>query len=193
MIAENGMNAERRLQPGKRLRPLARGDIAGPQAQTGNIIAEQNDHIRAKLVGFIDNMADALGVHPGLAGVQVGHHGDAEFELRRPSSRPQIVTRDLQPQQRLDDERIGRRGRPGGPGQSQQFEKVPAGNHAIGILGSVAVNAAAHVKKSLQTEMETELFTLRASNHLCMGTEDTIIATARPCPSTLPSSGRRMI
>jgi hypothetical protein len=55
VIAENRMDAERRLQSGQRLRPFVGANQAGAVvAQPGHKVAEQNDHVGVQTVRLFD-------------------------------------------------------------------------------------------------------------------------------------------
>src|SRR5260370_11808550 len=75
----------------------------------GHVVAQQDDDIRIKRIGVIDNRLDMLQRHPGVAGMQVGNDGDLELEIRGPSRRLEVVARNAKPQQGLDAEPISRR------------------------------------------------------------------------------------
>ncbi len=84
VIAENRVDAERRLETGQLLGPGARRHISGDEPVRAHIVAEQNRQIRLLGVGEIDDAADALFRHPGIAGVNVGDDRDLEFEVIGP-------------------------------------------------------------------------------------------------------------
>src|SRR5207237_10165667 len=65
VIAENGMHAERRLQPGEHRRPLAGRNQPRDMAVSGDVVAEQDDDVGLKRIGALDNRVDAIDRHPG--------------------------------------------------------------------------------------------------------------------------------
>ena len=81
VIAENGVDAERRLETRQLLGPGAGRHIARNERMGADIVAEQHREIRLLGVGEIDDVADALFRHPGIAGVNVGDDRDLELEV----------------------------------------------------------------------------------------------------------------
>ena len=91
MIAEDRIDAERRLQARELFGPRAGRDIAADEAMGADEIAEQHRQVRPLRIGQIDDGADALLRHPGIAGVDVGDDGDLEIEAGGPSRRGQRI------------------------------------------------------------------------------------------------------
>jgi hypothetical protein len=89
-------------------RAEVRGGGRKPYAQKG-IVAEQHDQVGLELIGLAHDRTDALDVHPGLAGVDVGNRRDRDGKVAGPARKLQIIAGDALAQQRLDDNRIGRR------------------------------------------------------------------------------------
>jgi len=94
MIAENGVDAERRLEAGEHARPLAGGDEARHLAVSGHVVAEHDNDIGVERVGPLDDPLDPLQRHPGIAGVQIRDHGDVELETGGPLRRRKVVAGD---------------------------------------------------------------------------------------------------
>ena len=97
VVAEDGVHAERRLEPAQRLGPFLRRDGAGLELVAGGEVAEQHDDVGLERVGVLDDGADALGGHGRAAGVHVGDDADLELEIARPVGRGDAVARDLEP------------------------------------------------------------------------------------------------
>jgi hypothetical protein len=68
---------------------------------TGDVIAEHDDDIGVERIGAFDDLLDAVERHPGIAGVNVGDHGDFKREIGGPLPRRQAVLREPQLQHRL--------------------------------------------------------------------------------------------
>ena len=73
----------------------------------GHVVAEHDDDIGVERVGPLDDPLDPLQRHPGIAGVQVGDHGDVELEIGGPLRRRKVVARDAKLQHGLS-EPVGR-------------------------------------------------------------------------------------
>ena len=84
VIAENGVDAERRLETPQLLGPGAGRHIARNERMRADVVAEQHREIRLLGVGEIYDVADALLRHPWIACVNVGDDRDLEFEVLRP-------------------------------------------------------------------------------------------------------------
>jgi hypothetical protein len=101
MVAQNGVDAERRLQTGELLGPGAGRHIARNERMGADVVAEQDGEIRILGVGDIDDLADPLFRHPGIAGMNVGDDRDLEPEVFRPSGKARRVFRERQRRPRL--------------------------------------------------------------------------------------------
>jgi hypothetical protein len=102
VIAQNGVDPERRLQSGELLRPFARVDVPGDDAVATHIVPKQCDEVSAQLIGHGHDGTDALGIHPGAAGVDVGERRDLELEALRPALRREVVARQARPPRGLE-------------------------------------------------------------------------------------------
>ena len=76
MIAEDRIDAQRRLQARELFGPGAGRDIAADEAMGADEVAEQHRQVGPLRVGQIDDVADALLRHPGVAGVNIGDDRD---------------------------------------------------------------------------------------------------------------------
>jgi hypothetical protein len=100
------MDAERRFQAGQHLGPFVGRNDARDLMQAGDIVAEQHDDIRIQRVGTIDDGLDPVQRHPGVAGMNVGDHGDLQRKIRRPLARGRVIAGDPKPQHRLDADAV---------------------------------------------------------------------------------------
>ena len=91
VIAENRMHAERGLQAGEHRRPFIGWNEAGNVPNAGDVIPEQDDHVRIERIGAFDDGRNALKRHPGIAGMDVGDGGNLELEISWPLRRLDIV------------------------------------------------------------------------------------------------------
>ena len=123
VIAENGVDAERRPQLRERARPVLRGHRLAPQAWTANVVAQQHDQIGIERIGLFDDRVNAIDTHIRFAGVQVGKRRDPERETVPPSFRSEVVSGDPEPQ-RLS-ECVAGAGRTGQPERCSETQKLP--------------------------------------------------------------------
>jgi hypothetical protein len=79
VIAENRMDAKRRLQPGEHGRPFGGWNVARHMMMPGHVIAQHDDDIGIERIGALDDRLDVLQRHPGIAGVKVGDDGYLEL------------------------------------------------------------------------------------------------------------------
>ena len=107
VVAEDGQNAKRRLQPGQGRRPFRRIDPVRRQSRAGDIVAEQNDQIRLQGIRLFDDRPDAFRRHPWAARMDVGKRDDAQRQAVRPARRRQRIAFHMRQQHRLDADRIG--------------------------------------------------------------------------------------
>ncbi len=109
MIAEDGVHAERRLEPRERRRPAFCRHERPHVLVAGLVVAEQQRDVGLQPVGRLDDVGHALEVHPRFAGVEVGDERDAQARAVLPSGRREGVALDAQAE-RLDAERVANRG-----------------------------------------------------------------------------------
>ena len=94
VIAEDGIDAEPRLEAREFGRPGRMRHPLGDETVGGEIIAEDHDQVGAERIGGIDHLAHALKAHIGAAGMQVGDHGDGEPVAVGPARRHRPVIGD---------------------------------------------------------------------------------------------------
>ena len=91
VIAENCIDAERRLETGQLLGPGAGRHISGNEPMRAHIVAEQHREIGFLGIGEVDDVADALFRHPGIAGVDIGDDRDRELKILGPVGEPRRI------------------------------------------------------------------------------------------------------
>src|SRR6266436_6725734 len=98
---------------------------------TGDIVAEQDDHVRFERIGAVDDLCDVRKRHPGIARVEIGDRRDSELKIGRPSRRPNMVARDAKPKQRLDTKAVGRRREASGAKSGNEAKETTTCEHGV--------------------------------------------------------------
>ena len=91
VIAEDGINAERRLEAGKLGRPGRVRHPLGDETMGGEKVAQHHDKIGVESLRGIDHLRNARDAHVGSARMQVGNDGDAEAVALGPGGRRRPV------------------------------------------------------------------------------------------------------
>ena len=94
MIAEDGIDAEPRLQARELGRPDRMRHPFGDETVGGEIVAEDDHQVGAERIGGVDHLAHAGKPHIGTAGMQVGDHRNAEPVAVGPARRHRPVVGD---------------------------------------------------------------------------------------------------
>ncbi len=121
VIAENRIDAERRLENPQRLGPLIGKHGSGDEIMPGVEIAQNDRDVGLQRIGELANIADAPDRHPRLASVNIGNDGDLERKSCRPARRRHRIGGEIEHQPRLDAARIG--------ADAGCSEKAAAGTH----------------------------------------------------------------
>jgi hypothetical protein len=135
VIAEHGMDTERRAKLAERRAPVAHRDRPGVDpVEALDEVAEEHHQIGRQRVGRRDDLLDALDRHPWPAGVDVGDDRDAKRGVRvAPVRRGDGVARHHRRQRRLHCHGMARQ-RERNRGGTQ--EKRAARQHARGLADS---------------------------------------------------------
>ena len=78
VIAEDGIDAEPRLEPPELGRPGGMRHMLGDETMGGEIIAEHDDQVGVERLRGVDHLAHARDAHIGAAGMQIGNDGDGQ-------------------------------------------------------------------------------------------------------------------
>ena len=94
MIAEDGVDAEPRLETAELGGPGFVRHMLGDETVGGEIIAQDHDQVGVERLRGVDHLAHAGDAHIGAAGVQVGDDGDGQPVRGRPHRRRRPVIGD---------------------------------------------------------------------------------------------------
>jgi hypothetical protein len=105
VIAENGMDAERRFETCENAGPFGCRYVAMYEAVMRHVVAEQQNEIGPERIRIGDDLFDPIEIHPRLARVDICDEGDPEMQIMRPGSEARAVTHDAMAP-RLHAERV---------------------------------------------------------------------------------------